>query len=118
MEFRPPDATCNTYIAMAAQLMAGIDGIKRKLDPTKEGFGPFDVNVFEMTPKEREKIKALPGSFGDALRALDKDHDYLLEGGVFTESVVKDWIRLKREREIMPVRNRPHPLEIQMYLDC
>ncbi|MFA4947835.1 MAG: type I glutamate--ammonia ligase [Candidatus Krumholzibacteriia bacterium] len=118
MEFRPPDATCNTYIAMAAQLMAGIDGIRKKLDPTKEGFGPYDVNVFEMAPRERGKIKPLPTSFAEALRELDKDHAYLLEGGVFTESMIKDWIRLKREKEIMPVRNRPHPLEIQMYLDC
>jgi glutamine synthetase len=118
MEFRPPDATCNTYIAMAAQLMAGIDGIRKKLDPAKEGFGPFDVNVFEMTPKEKTKIKPLPGSFANALRELDKDHAYLLEGGVFTKSMIDDWIRLKREKEIMPVRNRPHPLEIQMYLDC
>jgi glutamine synthetase len=118
MEFRPPDATCNTYIAMAAQLMAGIDGIRNKLDPTKEGFGPYDVNVFEMPLKDRSKIKPLPTSFAEALRELDKDHAYLLEGGVFTESMIKDWIRLKREREIMPVRNRPHPLEIQMYLDC
>ncbi|MCX5754270.1 MAG: type I glutamate--ammonia ligase [Candidatus Krumholzibacteria bacterium] len=118
MEFRPPDATCNTYIAMAAQLMAGIDGIRKKLDPAKEGFGPFDVNVFEMSLKERAKIKPLPGSFAEALRELDKDHAYLLEGGVFTESMIRDWIRLKREKEIMPVRNRPHPLEIQMYLDC
>jgi len=118
MEFRPPDATCNAYIAMTAQLLAGIDGIKRKLDPTKEGFGPYDVNVFEMSPRERNKIKPLPTSFAEALRELDKDHAYLLEGGVFTESMIKDWIRLKREREIMPVRTRPHPLEIQMYLDC
>jgi glutamine synthetase len=118
MEFRPPDATCNSYLAMAAQLMAGIDGIRKKLNPTKEGYGPYDVNVFEMPLKDRNKIKPLPTSFAEALRELDKDHAYLLEGGVFTESMIKDWIRLKREREIMPVRNRPHPLEIQMYLDC
>jgi glutamine synthetase len=118
MEFRPPDATCNSYLAMAAQLMAGIDGIKRRLDPAQEGFGPYDVNVFEMTPRARRKIKPLPTSFEEALTELERDHDYLLEGGVFTESMIADWIRLKREREIMPVRNRPHPLEIQMYLDC
>ena len=118
MEFRPPDATCNSYLAMAAQLMAGIDGIRKRLDPTKEGFGPYDVNIFAMSARERNKIKPLPTSLEDALRELDRDHAYLLEGGVFTESMIKDWIRLKREKEIMPVRNRPHPLEIQMYLDC
>jgi glutamine synthetase len=118
IEFRPPDATCNGYIAMAAQLMAGIDGIRKRLDPAKERFGPYDVNIFEMPLRERNRIKPLPTSFGEALRELDRDHAYLLEGGVFTESMIKDWIRLKREREITPVRNRPHPLEIQMYLDC
>jgi glutamine synthetase len=118
MEFRPPDATCNTYLAMAAQLMAGIDGIKRKLDPAKEGFGPYDVNIFEMPARQRAKIKPLPTSFSAALRELERDHDYLLAGGVFTESMIADWIRLKKEREITPILNRPHPLEIQMYLDC
>jgi len=118
MEFRPPDATCNSYLAMAAQLMAGIDGIRRKLDPAKEGFGPYDVNIFEMPPKERAKIKPLPTSLPEALDELEKDHRYLLEGGVFTESMIADWIRLKKERDEMIVRNRPHPIEIQMYLDC
>lgn len=118
MEFRPPDATCNSYLAMAAQLMAGIDGIRRKLDPAKEGFGPYDVNIFEMSPKERAKIKPLPTSLPEALDELEKDHRYLLEGDVFTESMIADWIRLKKERDEMIVRNRPHPIEIQMYLDC
>jgi len=118
MEFRPPDATCNGYLAMAAQLLAGIDGIKKKLDPAKLGFGPYDVNIFEMPPKDRMKIKPLPTSLSEALGELEKDHAYLLEGGVFTESMIMDWIRLKKEKEIMPVRNRPHPLEVQMYLDC
>ena len=118
MEFRPPDATCNGYLAMAAQLMAGIDGIKRKLDPAKEGFGPYDINIFEMPPRERMKIKPLPTSLSDALEELEKDHRYLLEGEVYTESMIADWIRLKKEKEETPVVSRPHPLEIQMYLDC
>jgi glutamine synthetase len=118
MEFRPPDATCNGYLAMAAQLLAGIDGIKRKLDPGKLGFGPFDFNVFEAPAGKRPNIRPLPTSFDEALNELEKDHAYLLQGGVFTESMIADWIRLKKEKEIMPVRNRPHPLEVQMYLDC
>jgi glutamine synthetase len=118
IEFRPPDATCNGYLAMAAQLMAGIDGIKRKLDPAREGFGPHDVNIFDMPARERAKIKPLPTSLSEALDELERDHGYLLEGGVFTRPMIVDWIRFKKEREIMPVRNRPHPLEIQIYLDC
>ena len=118
MEFRPPDATCNSYLAMAAQLMAGIDGVKRRLDPAKEGFGPYDVNIFEMPAKDRAKIKPLPISLPEALEELRKDHAYLVEGGVFTEDMIRDWIRLKIEREANVVWNRTHPLEVQMYLDC
>ncbi|HER43900.1 MAG TPA: hypothetical protein ENO08_05520, partial [Candidatus Eisenbacteria bacterium] len=118
MEFRPPDATGNIYLSMAAQLLAGIDGIRNKLDPSKLGFGPFDFNVFEMTREERSRIKALPGSLADALRELEKDHDFLLEGGVFDESMIEDWVKLKFDKDVRPVRNRTHPLEVQLYLDC
>ncbi len=118
MEFRPPDATGNIYLSMAAQLMAGIDGIRNKLDPTKLGFGPLDVNVFEMTPKERSKIKPLPGSLAEALRELEKDHEFLIQGGVFDEVMIEDWIKLKFDKDVWPVRNRTHPLEVQLYLDC
>ncbi|HSG29804.1 MAG TPA: type I glutamate--ammonia ligase, partial [Candidatus Krumholzibacterium sp.] len=118
IEFRPPDATCNLYLAMAAQLMAGLDGIKTKLDPTALGYGPFDFNVFEMTPLERAKIKPLPATLSEALTALRKDHDFLLEGGVFDRTMIEDWIELKMEKDVLPMRNRTHPLEVQLYLDC
>ncbi len=118
IEFRPPDATCNVYLAMAAQLMAGLDGIKKKLDPGKLGFGPFDLNIFELSKKERNKLKPLPGNLSEALQALRKDHAYLLEGNVFDKTMIEDWIGLKFEKDVMPVRNRTHPLEIQFYLDC
>lgn len=118
IEFRPPDATCNIYLAMAAQLMAGIDGIKRKLDPAALGFGPYDINIFELDPGERERIKPLPTSLTETLGELEKDHAFLLEGGVFTESMIADWIRLKIERDASQVRNRTHPIEVQLYLDC
>jgi len=118
IEFRPPDATGNIYLSMAAQLMAGIDGVRNRLDPTELGFGPLDVNVFEMTREERGRIKALPGSLAEALRALEKDHAFLLEGGVFDESMIEDWIKLKFDKDVWPVRNRTHPLEVQLYLDC
>ena len=118
MEFRPPDATGNIYLSMAAQLLAGIDGISRRLDPTELGFGPIDANVFEMTSEELARIKALPGSLSEALRALEQDYDFLLQGEVFDESMIRDWIRLKFDNDVWPVRNRTHPLEIQFYLDC
>lgn len=118
LEFRPPDATCNVYLTMAAQLMAGIDGITRKLDPAELGFGPHDVNIYKMSEKKRRRIKLLPASLSEALDALEKDHDFLLEGDVFTKPMILDWIRLKRELEVTPLRNRPHPIEIQFYLDC
>ncbi len=118
IEFRPPDATCNIYLAMAAQLMAGIDGIKRNLDPEDLGFGPFDVDVFKLKPVEREKIKPLPASLGEALSALEKDHDFLLEGDVFTESMIEDWISIKNQQDIAEINNRPHPYEHQLYFDC
>ncbi len=118
IEFRPPDATCNIYLAMAAQLMAGLDGIRKKMDHEKLGFGPLDMNVFELSDKERNKIKSLPGTLSEALAALKKDHSFLLEGEVFDKMMIKDWIELKMEKDVMPVRNRTHPLEVQLYLDC
>lgn len=118
IEYRPPDATGNIYLSMAAQLMAGLDGIKKKLDPGKLGFGPFDVNVFEMTRKERSRIKALPGSLSEALRELEKDNGFLCQGEVFDEMMIEDWIKLKYDKDVWPVRNRTHPLEVQLYLDC
>lgn len=118
IEFRPPDATSNVYLAMAAQLMAGIDGVKQRLDPAKEGFGPYDVNIFDMPAEERARIKPLPGSLSEALEELRRDRAYLLEGGVFSNDMIEDWISLKTEKEINVLRNRTHPLEVQMYLDC
>jgi glutamine synthetase len=116
-EFRPPDATCNIYLALAAQLMAGIDGIKRKIDPTEAGFGPIDANVFELPEKERNKIRSLPSSLEEALEALRKDHQFLLEGGVFTEDMIHAWIDYKMNHEYNEVRNRPHPYEMSLYFD-
>ncbi|MBN2184029.1 MAG: type I glutamate--ammonia ligase [Candidatus Krumholzibacteriota bacterium] len=118
IEFRPPDATCNIYLAMAAQLMAGLDGIRKKMDPGKLGFGPFDMNVFSLSEEERCRIKPLPATLSKALDALADDHDFLLEGGVFDKTMIEDWIALKTEKDVLPVRNRTHPLEVQFYLDC
>lgn len=115
-EFRPPDATCNVYFALAVQLMAGLDGIRNKIDPREHGFGPIDENVFAWPPERREVIKPLPSSLREALEALDRDHAYLLEGGVFDEGHIDDWIKSKY-REYYEIRNRPHPYEMFLYYD-
>ncbi len=116
MEFRPPDATCNPYLAMAAMLMAGLDGVRREMDPTKLGFGPIDENIFSWPPEKRALIKALPASLGEACDALKADHAFLLEGGVFDEELLNDWIKTKRA-EHYAVLERPHPYEVQLYFD-
>lgn len=117
IEFRPPDATCNPYLTLAAQLMAGIDGIQRELDPTELGFGPIDADVFSWTDEQRAAIKPLPTSLESALQALEDDHDFLLAGDVFSEGLLENWIEHKLEEEVEPVRVRPHPYEMKLYFD-
>ncbi len=116
MEFRPPDGTCNPYLAMASMLLAGLDGIKQSLDPTRMGFGPINENIFAWPEEKRATIKSLPTSLGQALDALEQDHDYLLSDGVFDEEIVSDWIAAKRKEESQ-LSVRPHPFEIQNYFD-
>jgi glutamine synthetase len=116
MEFRPPDGTCNPYLAMASMLMAGLDGIKQQLNPTSMGFGPINEDIFSWTPEKRASIKSLPTSLGQAMDALEKDHEYLLYDGVFDEEIVADWITAKRKEE-GALAVRPHPYEIQSYFD-
>lgn len=116
-EFRPPDATCNVYLALAAQLLAGLDGIQREIDPTEAGFGPIDADVFTWSPERRAAIKQLPGSLDEALDALEADHAFLLQGNVFSPELIAQWIEYKRETECLPVRNRPHPYEMSLYFD-
>ncbi len=117
MEFRPPDASCNVYLAMAAQLLAGLDGIQRQIDPTAAGFGPIDANVFAWSDEQRANIKSLPDSLNAALVALEQDHDFLLAGDVFNELLIGQWVDFKRNQEYYPVRNRPHPYEMSLYFD-
>jgi glutamine synthetase len=116
-EFRPPDATSNPYLAMAAQLMAGIDGIKQKMDPTELGFGPIDADVFSWTEEQRSAVKPLPTSLGDALRALEQDHDFLLAGDVFSQELIESWVEYKFNAEARAVLSRPHPYEMSLYFD-
>lgn len=116
-EFRPPDATCNIYLAIAALLMAGIDGIKKKIDPTAEGFGPYDINIFNLPKSEQEKIKSLPTSLKEALDVLKTDHEFLLAGDIFSEQLIESWIDHKFNKEFNEVRSRPHPYEMSLYYD-
>jgi glutamine synthetase len=118
VEFRPSDASANCYLSTAAMLMAGLDGIKRKIDPEKEGFGPLDMDIFKLQDIEASGIKPVPFSLGEALEALKTDHRFLLEGGVFTEDLIETWIDLKYTTEVKEVMRRPHPYEIELYLDC
>jgi len=101
---------------MAAMLMAGIDGIKKKIDPTAEGFGPIDVNIFSLSEEERATIKRLPTSLGEAMDALQADHEFLLAGDVFSEEMLVEWVKTKRKEEY-DLQLRPHPYEVELYYD-
>ncbi|MGB7412628.1 MAG: type I glutamate--ammonia ligase, partial [Thermosynechococcaceae cyanobacterium] len=114
LEFRCPDATCNPYLAFAAMLCAGIDGIKNQIDPGSS----LDVDIYDLSPEELAKIPSTPGSLLDALEALRDDHSFLTEGGVFTEDFIENWIEYKLDNEVNPMRLRPHPYEVALYYDC
>jgi glutamine synthetase len=113
IEFRCPDPSCNPYLAFSALLMAGIDGIKNKIEPPD----PVDKDLYELPPEELAEVPQVPGSLDAALDALEVDHDYLLEGGVFTEDVITHWIDYKRVHEVDELRLRPHPWEFYLYYD-
>jgi glutamine synthetase len=115
LEFRCPDPSCNGYLAWPAMLMAMIDGIKNKIDPGK----PLDRDIYEMTHDEMKAmgIRTTPGSLQDAIDALEKDHAFLTRGDVFTDDLINTWIAYKREKEVDPLRLRPHPHEFYLYYD-
>lgn len=117
IEFRPPDATGNPYLSFAAMLMAGIDGILNRLEPSELGFGPLERNVYALSPEERKGIRSVPGSLEEALDALERDHDFLLRGGVFDEELLADWIESHRRQDVDAVRQHPHPYEFYLYFD-
>ncbi|MFI8713009.1 type I glutamate--ammonia ligase [Brevibacillus brevis] len=116
IEFRTPDSTANPYLAFAAMLMAGLDGIKRKLNPRELGFGPMDKNIYDLSDAEKHEIKSAPASLAEALVALEQDHDFLLEGNVFTKEVIEGWIAQKRG-EIEQVERTVNPKEYELYYD-
>ncbi len=113
-ELRNPDATCNPYFCYAAILMAGLDGIKNKIDPHENGWGPYDMNLYNLPEEEKAKLKGLPTSLEAALDALEADHDYLTAGGVFPEELLKNFIKSKR-LECSELSKIPHPAEFDKY---
>jgi len=112
-EFRCPDPSCNPYLAFSAILMAALDGIQNKIDPGD----PMDKNIYDLPPEELAKIPTTPGSLEEALQALEKDHDYLMKGSVFTEDVIETWIDYKMKNEVKAMALRPHPYEFFLYHD-
>ena len=113
LEFRTPDPSCNPYFAFPAMLMAGLDGIRNKIEPPK----PIDKDLYELEPEEAAKVKMMPGSLGEALDALERDHEFLLKGDVFTKDVIETWLSYKRTKEVDALRLRPHPYEFALYFD-
>ena len=113
-EIRNPDATCNPYFCYAALLMAGLDGIKNKIDPHENGWGPYDCNLFDLPEEEKAKLKGLPTRLEEALDALEADHDFLTAGGVFPEELLKNYIARKR-KECSEISKIPHPVEFEKY---
>lgn len=113
VEFRTPDPSCNPYLAFSAMLMAGLDGIKNKIEPP----APLDKNLYHLEPEVAAKIKSVPASLNESLDALEADHKFLLEGNVFTKDLIEMWLSYKRTVEIDAVRLRPHPWEYHLYFD-
>ncbi len=114
VEFRCPDATSNPYLAFSAILMAGLDGIINRINPGE----PLDKDIYDMEPEELKDVPSTPGSLNEAMNALEKDHNYLLKGDVFTPDVIETWIKYKFEKEIKPMALQPHPYEFALYYDC
>ncbi len=113
LEFRCPDSSGNPYLAFSAMLMAGLDGIKNKIEPQ----APVDKDLYELPPEEAANIPQAPTQLSAVIDRLEEDHEYLTEGGVFTPDLIETWINFKRENEILPVQIRPHPYEFALYYD-
>jgi len=113
VEFRTPDPSCNGYLAFAAMLMAGLDGIENRIDPGQ----PIDKNLYDLPTEQAKSVKSTPGSLQQALDALEADHAFLLRGDVFTKDVIENWLIYKREKEVDAIALRPHPYEFHLYYD-
>ncbi len=115
-ELRTPDGTCNPYLCYAAILMAGLDGIKNRIDPHANGWGPYDFNLYTLSDEEKAKLQGLPTTLEAALDALEADHDYLTAGGVFPEHLIRNLIDTKR-KECSQMSAIPHPAEFERYFN-
>ncbi len=113
IEFRCPDPSANPYLAFSAILMAGIDGIINKIEPGE----PLDKDIYDLPPEELRNVPSTPGSLEEALKALAKDHEYLLKGDVFTDDVIETWIKYKMDKEVKPMALQPHPFEFSLYYE-
>jgi len=115
IEFRTSDGTCNYYLAMSALLMAGLDGVLNRVLPDEQNaYGPYDGNVFAWTQQQQDRLASIPTTLEEALQALNEDHEFLLEGGVFSRELINSWIE-EKTKEVIAVRNRPHPFEMNLY---
>src|SRR5437870_6304075 len=113
VEFRCPDPSCNPYLAFAAMLMAGLDGVQNRIEPPD----PVDKDLYDLPPEELAKVPQVPGSLEESVAARDADHTSLKAGGVSTDDLIETWLEFKRLREIDEVRLRPHPWEFYLYYD-
>ena len=113
LEFRCPDPSCNPYLAFSALLLAGLDGVMNKIDPG----APLDKDIYDLEPEELKNVPSTPGSLEEALHALERDHEFLLRGDVFTEDTIQAWIAYKMDKEVKPMALRPHPYEFGLYFD-
>lgn len=113
VEFRCPDPAANPYLAFAAILMAGLDGVINRIDPGE----PLDKDIYDMSPEELKNVPSTPGSLEEALRALADDHEYLTKGDVFTDDVIQTWISYKMDKEVKPMALQTHPYEYHLYYD-
>jgi glutamine synthetase len=114
IEFRSPDPSCNPYLAFSALLMAGLDGIQNRIEPPE----PIDLDLYDLEPEEKAKVQSVPGSLAETLKALERDHEFLTRGDVFTEDLIETWIEYKWTREVEQVALRPHPWEFYLYHDA
>ncbi len=113
VEFRPPDPSANPYLAFAAMMMAGLDGVLNKINPGE----PLDKDIYDLTPEEMKSVPSMPASLDEALSCLEDDHAFLMKGDVFTEELIETFIDYKRKNEADAVRLRPHPFEFALYYD-
>ncbi|MBI4053164.1 MAG: type I glutamate--ammonia ligase [Candidatus Diapherotrites archaeon] len=113
IEFRTPDPSCNPYLAFSAMLMAGLDGVKNKIEPGHS----LDKDLYDLEADEAKSLKTVPSSLNEALDALEQDHKFLLEGNVFTKDLIDMWIAFKRVNDVDAIRLRPHPWEFKLYYD-